>query len=185
MRVIAGTFRHRLLLEADRSISRATTDKNRETIFNVLGQFFEGGVCLDLFAGTGAMGIEALSRGIERCVFVDRDPTAAVTIRANLKSLGLGDDRAIVRRADALSFLAAPSADHYRLIILDPPYSEGVLDAALAAIGSGNLLSRDGMVVAEAERQHRFPAVVNGLACVREIVAGNTRFALYKGEENP
>jgi 16S rRNA (guanine966-N2)-methyltransferase len=184
MRVIAGAFRHRLLQEADKSTTRPTTDKNREMVFNVLGQFFTAGTALDLYAGTGAMGIEALSRGILRCDFVDRDADAIRTIRTNLETLRVPADRAVVIRADAAEFLATRTGAPYDLVFLDPPYADGVAAAALAAIAARALVAPDGTVVVETDRRHVHEARHGRLALVREIAAGHAKFAFFRWEDS-
>ena len=96
MRVIAGTARGLRLAPAPRGV-RPTSDRVRESVFNALGQFFDGGEVLDLYAGTGALGIEALSRGCERAVFVEKDARAVATIRENLRRAGFADRAEVVR----------------------------------------------------------------------------------------
>lgn len=128
MRVVAGTARGRRLEAPAGSAVRPTTDRVRESVFNSLGSF--GLVAdvrvLDLFAGTGALGIEALSRGARRAVFVERDRQAAASVRANLERTGLSD-RADLVEADALEFVRRSVPDHqataFDLILLDPPYA--------------------------------------------------------------
>jgi len=185
MRVIAGTYRHRLLKEADQSATRPTTDKNREMVFNVLGQFFDGGTALDLFAGTGAMGIEALSRGIRTAVFVDADRTAVATIRVNLAALAVGPDRAEVLKTDADAFLAANGSRRFDLVFLDPPYADAAVPAALGTIAATRMLSADGTIVAESDRNFTNQRNIGGLALMREIPAGHSKFAFYRWGDNP
>ncbi|HZU80895.1 MAG TPA: 16S rRNA (guanine(966)-N(2))-methyltransferase RsmD [Acidimicrobiales bacterium] len=122
MRVIAGTLRGRRLRPPPGTTTRPTADRVREAIFDVLGSMLDldGLAVLDLFAGSGAMGIEALSRGAASAVFVERDPAAVAVIRANLDSLGVAD-RATVVRGDAVSWLAG-GLHRADLALCDPPY---------------------------------------------------------------
>lgn len=126
MRVIAGTHRGRRLRAPGAGATRPTADRVREAIFDVLSSMMaiEGISVLDLFAGSGAMGIEALSRGAARAVFVDRGADALDAVRSNLEALGLAD-RATVVRADALAWLATPagSGNGFDLALCDPPYA--------------------------------------------------------------
>src|SRR5699024_11846585 len=111
MRVIAGTHRGRLLKAVPGDTTRPTTDKIKEAVFHMLGPFFQGGTCIDLFAGRGALGIEALSRGIDHAIFIDKSPKAIHTINRNLKVLQLVVQLEIYRTYDILYLLAHPHID--------------------------------------------------------------------------
>jgi len=143
MRIIAGNYRSRIILEVPGESTRPTTDKNREKIFNILGQFFSGGQALDLFAGSGAMGIEALSRGIESCIFVDINHKAIATIKENLKKLGITSG-VKVDQSEAMLYLKRYLGRPFDLIFLDPPYQQTVIPSILAFIDSRVLLAQDG-----------------------------------------
>jgi 16S rRNA (guanine966-N2)-methyltransferase len=125
MRVIAGEFGGRRLQAPSGRRTRPTSDRVREALFAMLGDVREASV-LDLFAGTGGLGIEALSRGAGSATFVERDAIAVRALRANLQSLGIGPPRALVRRADALAALrsARGRKEAYDLIFIDPPYGQ-------------------------------------------------------------
>ncbi len=135
MRIIAGTARGLRLAPVPPGV-RPTSDRVRESLFNSLGQFFDGGEVLDLYAGTGALGVEALSRGYDRAVFVEKDGRAVAAIRENLRRTGL-EARAEVIRADVNRALESllDKASLFRLILLDPPYK-------IAAAEAGDVLSR-------------------------------------------
>ncbi|HEU5002257.1 MAG TPA: 16S rRNA (guanine(966)-N(2))-methyltransferase RsmD [Actinomycetota bacterium] len=158
MRVIAGEAKGRRLT-APRSAGRAaglrpTTDRLREALFNALGPGIAGKAVLDLYAGTGALGIEALSRGAARAVFVDSDRQAVATIRANLATTGL-EARARVEHTTAERFAARPASAvspppaTYGLVLLDPPYSAGFPAPVVAALAAGGHLAPGGLVVVE------------------------------------
>ena len=119
MRVIAGEFGSRRLKSLPGLSTRPTPDRLRETLFDILGDRIQGAVFLDAYAGTGAVGIEALSRGAARAIFLERAKNAAKVIHENLKSLAV-EERAQVLTAPVLSWLARWSAD---IVFLDPPYS--------------------------------------------------------------
>lgn len=145
MRIIAGSARGVRLAEVPSGV-RPTGDRVREGVFNSLGQFFDGGEVLDLYAGTGALGIEALSRGCERAVFVERDGRAVSTIRENLRRAGF-EGRAEVVRSGVERLLERRAEEDYngrfRLIFADPPYRiapdelEGVLERLGSALALG------------------------------------------------
>jgi 16S rRNA (guanine966-N2)-methyltransferase len=121
MRVVAGEFGGRKLLAPSGNTTRPTTDKVREASFNSLASMglLEGAVIADLYAGSGALGIEALSRGAERCVFVERDRSALVALRANIEALGLAD-RAVIVTSDVMAWV--PAMRGVDLALIDPPY---------------------------------------------------------------
>lgn len=120
MRVIGGEFRSRLLKSVPGVATRPTPDRLRETLFNILAPRIEGTVFIDAYAGTGAVGIEALSRGARHCIFLERNKLAAEVIRQNLLSLGISN-RAVVLTSRASEHIAAESGD---VVFLDPPYDQ-------------------------------------------------------------
>ena len=152
--MIAGELGGRRLKAPPGRRTRPTSDRVREALFSMLGPL-QGASALDLFAGSGALGIEALSRGAAAAVFVERDAAAAAALRENLGALGLGPERAELRRADALAALrsAARRDEKYDLVFVDPPYGEASrwgppLSAALPA-----LLLPAGRIVVESDRR--------------------------------
>src|SRR5438128_11189059 len=134
MRIVAGTWKGRTLKSPSWEGLRPTSDRLRETLFNILAPSIRGARVLDGYAGTGAIGIEALSRGAARVTFVERDPRAAALIEANLAQFApaVANDRAIIR-ADFISAAARLAEESFDLIILDPPYAHDAAAQALAA----------------------------------------------------
>jgi len=145
VRIIGGAWRSRLLRFPDVADVRPTPDRVRETVFNWLGQNLSGKRCLDLFAGTGAFGFEALSRGAAEVVMVEKSQPAYRALREN--ALRLGTDRVRFVRDDALHFLGAPDADKFDVIFVDPPYQSNLVPSVLARLPE--LLSRQGLVYVE------------------------------------
>ncbi|HWX88488.1 MAG TPA: 16S rRNA (guanine(966)-N(2))-methyltransferase RsmD [Solirubrobacteraceae bacterium] len=179
MRVIAGRLGGRRLRAPEgRATTRPTSDRVKEALFSMLGEL-RGAVALDLFAGTGGLGIEAISRGAERVVFVERDRAAVGALRANIVALGLTAAEAEVRVGDALAALRAArrARETYDLIFVDPPYGqtrelEGELSALLPA-----LLVPGGRVVVESDR--RTPAELP-LEVARRKRYGDTTITIHR-----
>jgi 16S rRNA (guanine966-N2)-methyltransferase len=169
MRIIAGDLRGRVLKSTQTSMLRPTTDRVRESIFNILSARidFEGLAVLDLFAGTGALGIEALSRGAEHCDFVESDRKAAAVIRENIAAFGL-EERSRVSQREALKFLAESDAT-YDLIFADPPYAATIFDRLLREVLNSGRLAGDGLFVLEHSSAMRSLAVPGG-----EVVVART-----------
>ena len=157
MRVISGTARGRKLKELQGMETRPTTDKVKESLFNIIQFEIEGRRVLDLFGGTGQLGIEALSRGAARCTFVDQRREAVSLIRENLKLCGLSE-RSRVVQGEALSFLAS-CGEKFDVILLDPPYEGELLSRAVEAITRFDILSEHGIMVCESAADRLLPPV--------------------------
>lgn len=183
MRVITGTARGRKLGELKGRDTRPTAGKVKEGVFSALQFDLAGRRVLDLFAGTGQLGIEALSRGAESCTFVDRRAEAARLVRDNLAVCGLAD-RAQVVCADAMSYLASLRVQ-YDLIFLDPPYADDVLERAIAHIARFDILAPRGIIVAECPAEKALPALGAPYGLYREYRYGRIKAAVYRrdGEE--
>ncbi|WP_280137062.1 16S rRNA (guanine(966)-N(2))-methyltransferase RsmD [Terribacillus halophilus] len=175
MRVIAGEHKGRALKAVPNQLTRPTTDKIKESLFSVLGPFFDGGECLDLFAGSGGLGIEALSRGMTHCIFVDKQGKAVETIKHNLTTLRLTDD-AEVYRNDALRALKAVAKreKQFDLIFLDPPYEKMSYEGLLEQISAADILKAQGRIVCEHDAKKELPEFIAGLKAVKRDVYGNT-----------
>lgn len=156
MRVITGSARGRRLKELEGMETRPTADRVKEGLFSALQFDVEGRKALDLFAGTGQLGIEALSRGAESCVFVDRRADAVKLIRENLDVTGLAG-RARVVTGDALECLSSVK-EKFDLIFLDPPYEAALLEEALERVFRFDILAPHGIIAAEAPVEKLLPA---------------------------
>ena len=177
MRVIAGEAKGRTLVAAKGGATRSATDRIRETLFAILEPRLEDAAVLDLFAGAGTLGIEALSRGAKHATFVERSPAALAALRRNLASTGFLD-RAEVVTSEVGAFLGRASGP-FDLVFVDPPFADVAgMEAALARVGA--LLAADGLVVARALRKGR-PALPHdaGLAREREIGEETLMFLRY------
>lgn len=182
MRLTGGLERGRRLKAPRGSTTRPTAAKVREAIFNILGPPSDGAV-LDLFAGTGSLGIEALSRGAPRAVFMERDRNALVALRANLRELGI-ESRSTVIGADVrtgLRRLAGSIAgdDRFSWVFMDPPYAEQT-EAILAELSQNDLLAKCAVVVVEHDKRHRPPPSVGELFLTSHREYGDTELSFYR-----
>lgn len=153
MRIVAGTLRGRPIAAPDGSATRPTSDRVREAVFNILAHgtenfTLEGCRVLDLFAGTGALGLEAVSRGAASCLFVEEDATARGVIRRNIEAFGLTGRTHIYRR-DATRMGEALPRERFGLVFADPPYGKGLGEKALEAVASGGWLDEGAIAVLE------------------------------------
>jgi len=175
MRIIAGTLKGRRLDAPDWPGLRPTSDRLRETLFNVLAPRIVGARFLDAYAGTGAVGIEALSRGASHVTFVERDPRAARLIEQNLARCGVQDRYAIIRAGFAGA--AQRLTDPFQILFLDPPYGAGELIAALGAAAA--LVAGDALLIVEHATRDKAPDAVGGLSRRRELVQGDSALAFF------
>jgi 16S rRNA (guanine966-N2)-methyltransferase len=178
VRVIAGSLGGRRLKAPTGRGTRPTSDRVKEALFAMLGEL-EGALVLDLFAGSGALGIEALSRGARRAVFVERDARAARVLGENLAKLALGEDVAEVRRGEALAALrrSLKQRETYDLVLIDPPYEKAPeLERELAAIVP-SLLAPGARVAVESDR--RAPLDL-GLEVQRQKRYGDTSITIHR-----
>ena len=185
MRVIAGTYRSRILKSLKGLELRPTSDRLRETLFNVLGASVAGSRFIDLFAGTGAIGIEALSRGASEVVFVENHPPAVALIRRNLEALHIRSG-ATVLATDALRGLAKLASRQnrespgYDFAFLDPPYAAAKDYArVLEFLGSAKLLAPGRIVVAEHRRNFDLPEEIGTLRRYRVLRQGDAALSFY------
>lgn len=152
MRIVGGSLRGRVLKTPHSQSIRPTSDRLRESIFDILAHAYDdpvaGAKVVDLFAGTGALGLEALSRGAERVLFVDDGTEARALLRANVEALGLGGVTRVFRR-DATKLGLAPPGERFTLAFLDPPYGRDLATRALAALVDGGWLAERALIVIE------------------------------------
>jgi 16S rRNA (guanine966-N2)-methyltransferase len=177
MRIISGTLKGRRLAPPDWEGVRPTSDKLRETLFNVLGPGVEGSIVLDAYAGTGAVGIEALSRGAAHVTFLEADRRATDLIGRNLSRCGVTDRYAIIRVDFARAGERLAGAD-FDVIFLDPPYGAAELASALKT--AARLASARTVVIAEHARRDAAPATIGQLVLTRDLVSGDSGLAFYR-----
>lgn len=187
MRIIAGNLKGRKLSPVKGLNTRPTADRVREALFNILGRRPVDAVVLDLFAGTGALGIEALSRGARRAVFVDCTASALSVLHRNIESCRLQSLTRIIKWdiTRDLNCLAGV-ADPFDLVFLDPPYHRAMIQASLVNLLRAGCLAAEALVVVEHDPREVFDPPAAGLACIDQRSYGKTRIAfLTSGPDKP
>jgi len=187
MRIIAGSYRSRPLKAPPGLSTRPTSDRLRETLFNVLAPRLQGAAFLDLYAGSGAVGIEALSRGAAHVTFVERAPAALKVLRSNLERLGIGSGFRI-HSGSVGAFLrsyakANPKPERYEVVFLDPPYDEErEYTATLGLLGgsAAGLLAPGALVVAEHARKQALDGRYGSLNRMRQLEQGDAILSFYE-----
>jgi 16S rRNA (guanine966-N2)-methyltransferase len=186
MRVIAGKYRSRQLKSLKGMALRPTSDRLRETLFNILGERVVGARFVDAFAGTGAVGIEALSRGAKEVVFIEKHAPAAALIKKNLESLEVRAGARILP-VDALHGLEIFGKENSRatgfpaIVFLDPPYGNAEdYDRVLSFLGSATLLEEGGLVIAEHRRNFELPEAAGRLQRMRVLRQGEATLSFYR-----
>lgn len=182
MRIIAGKYRSRTLRSLKGQMLRPTSDRLRETLFNILGPTVNGATFVDLYAGTGAVGIEAISRGAHRSIFVEQHAPAVALIRRNLESLGIDSDAEILRMdvSRAIEHLESRRV-HAQFIFMDPPYAAiDECEHALNALGESSVVAPDGRVIVEHLKKRELPELVGELELARVVEQGDAALSFYR-----
>lgn len=181
MRVISGVAKGGLLQSVPGVGTRPTTDKVKEALFSMIGPYFQGGWVLDLFAGTGGLGIEALSRGAEQAVFVDYDLKAIQVIKRNLKMSRLTGQSEVYRNEanGAIKVLAKRNIE-FTLIFLDPPYRMKEIDKLLLNMWNLKLLAQQAVIVIEHHAKDEYPAVIASLSRWKQAHYGEVGLTVYR-----
>jgi 16S rRNA (guanine966-N2)-methyltransferase len=193
MRIIAGKFRSRQLKSAKGLDLRPTSDRLRETLFDILGDLVVGSRVIDAFAGTGAVGIEALSRGARQVIFIEKHAATASLIKKNLATLEIHQQARVlpIDALHALRLLAGEAAvpaqkDALDIVFLDPPYDHAAdYDRVLSFLASATLLSEGGLVIAEHRRKFQLPEAVESLQRVRVLHQGDAALSFYRLSKTP
>ncbi len=179
MRVIAGKYKSRQLKSVKSNLTRPTTDRNKENMFNIIGPYFQGGNVLDLFAGSGGLGIEALSRGCDFLYSVDNQYAAFQIIKENIKSLKI--ENAKVYKLDYQKALKKLNQERIKfdLILLDPPYGKGLVDGILEFLIENEMLNNDCIIMVEELKEVVFKAF-NQLNLIKKNDYGITALNVFK-----
>ena len=177
MRIVAGKFRHRIIDMTNLETTRETQDSVREAIFNMIGPYFDGGICLDLFAGSGAMALEAFSRGMESIYLNDLNNKALDVCKKNAAKLGILD--AHFYNLDYLDFIDKIDVK-FDLIILDPPYKMNDIDFIMEK--TKKILNKKGLIVFEMAKESKFKEDYENLKLIKNKTYGIKRVLVFKGE---
>jgi 16S rRNA (guanine966-N2)-methyltransferase len=186
MRVISGSARGRTLKAVPGMSTRPTTDKVKEAIFSMIGPYFDGGQVLDLFAGTGGLGIEALSRGMDKGIFIDIEKKSLDTVQHNLETAGFKDKAEVYRNdAERALKLLAKRELQFDLVFLDPPYKMKVISELVSAMDEQAMLKPNVIVVVEHDAADILPEFINSLKQIRRAGYGDTAVTIYERKSEP
>jgi len=185
MRIISGTSKGRKLVTPKNQSLRPTSDRVKESIFNILREEIEGRMVLDLFAGTGNLGIEALSRGAKRVIFVEKGRHALGLIKRNLTQFGL-EERSEVLPIDAIRAIGIlkQRGRSFDLIFMDPPYEKGLIEKTLMKLSSHPIYHRDTLLVIEHHRREILPPILHGWNLIRQRQMGETVLSYLTPQED-
>ena len=181
MRIIAGELKgRRLVTPADNRV-RPTTDKVKEAVFSMISAYLPDSVVVDLFAGTGNLGLEAISRGAKRAYFIDRDRASIAMVRENVKYCKV-EDRSVIIWSDYVAGLKKIN-DKVDVIFLDPPYVAGFIDKCLEAVAESDILLEDGIIVAEHSAKDEVTETAGGFVKVKSKRYGSINITVYEKQE--
>jgi 16S rRNA (guanine966-N2)-methyltransferase len=185
MRIISGTSKGRKLVTPKSQSLRPTSDRVKESIFNILREEIEGRMVLDLFAGTGNLGIEALSRGAKKAIFVEKGKHALWLIQRNLAQFGL-EGRFEILPMDANRAIGTLKrrGKRFDLIFMDPPYEKGLIEKTFMKLSSDRIYHRDSILVVEHHRRERLPHIINGWNLIRQRQMGETVISFLTPQED-
>lgn len=181
MRIISGEYGGRRLKAVPGKNTRPTTDKIKESMFNIIGPYFDGGSCLDLFAGSGSLAIEAVSRGMEHAVLIDKAPAAISTIRENIATTK-EPEKFTVLRSDATKALDKLQQQHqsFDVIFFDPPYAEQKIVSQIERLLAMDLVAKNALIICEVDRNVELPNSVQTLTSFKVGNYGTTKVMFYE-----
>lgn len=177
MRVIAGDYKGRKLETPIDNKVRPTTDKVKEAMFSILMHDVDGAVVCDMFAGTGGLGLEALSRGADKCYFIDQSNASIRLIKSNIATCK-AEDYSVVLQGD-FSRALKRIREKVNVFIIDPPYGDGIEIKAMEKIAENDLLAEDGVIVVEHQKRDELPEEIAGFSKIKEKVYGKVVLSIY------
>ncbi len=178
LRIVAGKWRGRLLPVVDQAGLRPTSERVRETLFNWLSEEIVGSRCLDLFAGSGALGLEALSRGASYVLMIDT--VGAVTQVLKESATSLAADNVVIETIDAATLLERVPDNPFDIVFLDPPYSDDLLEHVALLLQSNGWLRPQSLVYVECDKKQPIPSLPENWRIEKDKVAGNVRYMLVR-----
>jgi len=181
MRVITGEYGGRRLKAVPGENTRPTTDKIKESLFNMIGPYFDGGNCLDLFAGSGGLAIEAVSRGMDKAVLIDKAPAAIKVIQENI-AVTKEEEKFKVIRGDAARVINNLKSEQqvFDLVFLDPPYAKQQIVSQIEALLDNNMLSPEALIVCEVDKKVDLPETIKQAQVYKSAEYGITKIMIYE-----
>ena len=181
MRIIAGEYGGRPLASLPGTNTRPTGDKLKETLFNLIGPYFRGGKVLDLYAGSGALGIEAVSRGMDEAVLVDRNRTATEVIQKNIQMTKEESKFEVMKTtADAALSQLGTRHEKFKLVFLDPPYEKQTIEQDIEQLVRLELIDKVALIVCETAKKVTLPQTIGEVEIWQERTYGKTKFTIYQ-----
>lgn len=180
MRIVGGTYGGRPLVSLPGMNTRPTGDQLKETLFNIIGPSFRGGKVLDLYAGSGALGIEAVSRGMDEAILVDRNRSAIDVIKENIEMTKEEHKfEALSSSADAALNQLAIRHEKFTLVFLDPPYDKETIEQDVTQLVERDMLADVALIVCETSKKVELPAAIEEVSVWQERTYGRTKFTIY------
>lgn len=183
MRIITGIAKGRAILAPEGLNTRPTSDRVKESLFNIIAKNIHGARVLDLFSGTGNLGLEAISRGAEKCTFVENNNSTYKILSMNIEALGFVSSSELYRR-DAFEVLELLGKEKkkYDIIFLDPPYSRGLVESSIKRISELMILDDNGIIISECDEKDTIPDNINDIKVYRNEKYGRTRIYFWNKE---
>ena len=178
MRIIAGEYKGRKLDAPNDNAIRPTSDKVKEAIFSILMPYTEDGIFVDLFSGTGSLGLEALSRGAKFCYFCDKERSSISIIKTNIEKCDAKDISKVIH-GDFMKALRKMEGEKIDVFLLDPPYDSGLYEKALNSIDLLDLLNDEGIIVAEHKKEINLPETIGNLVLLKKRSYGRVVLSMY------
>lgn len=183
MRVVSGKFRGRRLNAVPGMATRPTTDKVKESLFNIIGPYFDGGSSLDLYGGSGGLSIEAVSRGIDQATIVDRQYAAIKTIKQNISFTHVPDQFTVLKQdAQKALNLLSHQGQRFDLVFLDPPYAKQQIIKDIQTMETRHLLKQNALIVCETNQEANLPTTLKNFRLFRQHEYGITVLTIYQYE---
>lgn len=180
MRIITGEYGGRKLKAVPGNNTRPTTDKVKESIFNIIGPYFDGGNCLDLFAGSGGLAIEAVSRGIDKAILIDRDPQAIKTIKENIEVTKESDKFEVYRNDANRAIDLLRGKKKFDLLFLDPPYAKQEIEKQIEKIVGADLLNNKALIICELDKRTHLKEIIGTATVFRKEIYGVSQIVMYE-----